>query len=104
MSENNLFVIFPDLPWPTHHIQQPAHRVWGAAPELSAIARRSLARERPMSRRLISRRNAHDALQRIRIIAVNQRRRLSGKSGCRRALDEIIAITDAAEGNLRAHS
>ena len=47
-------------------------------------------------RRLTSRHIAHDALRRIRIVALDERRRLGAKSGRSRMLDEIIAIADAA--------
>ena len=69
--------------------------MWGPVAQ-SDITRRLFTRERLRRRRLTSGRNAHDALRRIRIIALNQRRRLSAQSGSSRALDEIIAIADAA--------
>ena len=79
-------------------IPQPAQRQWGPVQQSSEIARRSFTRERRTGgkRRLSLHPDAHDALRRIRTVAIERRRRLSLKSGSRRALDEIIAIADAA--------
>ena len=98
MSENDLFTIFPDLPWPTPRMQRLASRVFGPGRQPPAISRRLLTAERlPRERRrLTSVHIAHDALRHIHVIALNERRRLSGKSRHREALDEIIARAKAA--------
>lgn len=98
MSENDLFTIFPDLPWPTPRIPRRASRVFGPGRQPPEISRRLLTAERlPRERRrLTSVHIAHDALRRIHVIALNERRRLRGKSGHSEVLDEIIARANAA--------
>jgi hypothetical protein len=76
LRDKDLFEIFPDLPWRIPDTQQPAPRKW------------SPPFQPPQS--------ARDALRGIRIIAVNERSRLGAKSGRSHALDQIIAMTDAA--------
>ena len=70
MADKDLFTIFPDLPWRTSRIQQPASRVFGPGPQSPEIARRLRTPERlPREhRRLASVHIAHDALRRIHII------------------------------------
>ena len=97
MSENDLFTIFPDLPWPTPRIPRRASRVFGPGSQPPEISRRLLSADRAprKQRRLTSDHIAQDALRRIHMIALNERR-LSGKSRHSEVLDEIIARANAA--------
>jgi hypothetical protein len=97
MAENDLFTIFPDLPWRRPRILPPASRIFGPGLQPPETARRRVLGV-PRSRehgRVTSLRIAQDALRHIQMIARNERRRNS-KSGHSPALDDIIATTDAA--------
>lgn len=86
MVDRDLFAIFPDLPWP--RIGHPRIR------RLEKIPKPPVFRTR--DRRRTEREAKHDALQRISIIAQDERRRLSPASPLGRALADIIMLASAA--------
>ena len=85
MIDRDLFAIFPDLPWP--RIRRPQIRKLERLPKPP--------KSRLHERRRIPRETEHDALRRICIIALNERRQAGATSARGRVLTRIIRIASA---------
>jgi hypothetical protein len=83
--DRDLFAIFPDLPWP--RIGHPRIRRLERLPKPPLFGSRN---------RRTARESLQEALQRISIIAQNERKQVGAASPRGRALAEIIMLASAA--------
>ena len=84
--ERSLFELFPDLPWPTSRLKRNLKR------SRSTRGSRAARIQGPLPSAHVGR----DTLRRIRVMALKGRRELAPTSSVRVALDQIVAIAEAA--------